>query len=226
VRQLLSKLIAGGLSAAVILLWWPSVFPSDTVESWLVRGVVWTLSFELMLHALAPVEEALWRAFAARGVLERPVAAAARIGAGSRRLRAGGRTVLAASALAVPLTLLANAPERPLERAPQAQTVRHVTEVKRIVRVERHRVEVPVPVASAGATSATAAPARRAVPSARRAPAGRPAGTSTPPATSDSPSRTPAATPPRSADPPVATPQQSTGAGPATGTTDTASQPE
>ena len=61
VREFLSKSIAGGLSAGVVLLWWPVLFDEvDTVTSWFVRGVAWTVCFELLLVALIPFERALW----------------------------------------------------------------------------------------------------------------------------------------------------------------------
>ena len=158
-RHLLSKIVAGGLSAGVILLWWPLVFPSDTVESWLARGVLWTLCFELMLHSFAPLEESLWRSRAARRVAARAQAATARIGAESPRKRHHGRMVVAAVALTVPLTLLATAPAHRLAPKPAAAAakVRHVTEVKRVVRVERRMVPVPR-AASAGGPAAPATP--------------------------------------------------------------------
>ena len=60
-REFLSKSIAGGLSAGVVLLWWPVLFEEvDTVTSWFVRGVAWTVCFELLLVALIPFERALW----------------------------------------------------------------------------------------------------------------------------------------------------------------------
>ena len=60
-REFLSKSIAGGLSAGVVLLWWPVLFAEvDTVTSWFVRGVAWTVCFELLLVALIPFERALW----------------------------------------------------------------------------------------------------------------------------------------------------------------------
>ena len=158
-RHLLSKIVAGGLSAGVILLWWPLVFPSDTVESWLIRGVLWTLCFELMLHSFAPLEESLWRSRAARRVAARAQAATARIGAESSRKRHHGRMVVAAVALTVPLTLLATAPAHRLAPKPAAAAakVRHVTEVKRVVRVERRTVTVPR-ATSAGGPAAPATP--------------------------------------------------------------------
>ena len=60
-REFLSKSIAGGLSAGVVLLWWPVIFDRmNTVMSWFVRGVTWTVLFELLLIALIPFERALW----------------------------------------------------------------------------------------------------------------------------------------------------------------------
>jgi hypothetical protein len=145
VRHLLSKIVAGGLSAGVILLWWPLVFPSDTVESWLVRGVLWTLCFELMLHSFAPLEESLWRSRTARRVAAHAQAATAKIATKSPRKRHHGRMVIAAVALTVPVTLLATAPSHQLapKRAAAVAQVRHVTEVKRVLRVERRTVTVP-----------------------------------------------------------------------------------
>jgi hypothetical protein len=209
VAQLLSKLIAGGLSAAVILLWWPSVFPSDTVSSWLIRGVIWTLSFELLLGALGPVEERIWRSSrVARRVREQAVAASARIAADSGRRRNGARSAVAGVALAVPLVLLATAPARPLEKTEPVQQVRHVTEVKRIVKIEKRRVSVPVPTTVASAAPVAAAPTRAAAP-ARRVTTPRASVRSTTPSNGTK-SNTP---PPRTADPVAATPQPSTGSG-------------
>lgn len=58
-EHLLSKLLAGGLSAGLVLAWWPALFDSEGVISWVWRGLAWTLLFELMLGALAPLEMAL-----------------------------------------------------------------------------------------------------------------------------------------------------------------------
>jgi hypothetical protein len=144
VRHLLSKLVAGGLSAAVILLWWPRFFPGDTAAAWLARGVVWTLSFELMLHALAPLEELIWDRPAARRVRRRAAQASV-----------ASRTALACATLAVPAALVAPAPA---PRAPKA-AVRTVTEIRRVV-VERDpaaREQAPVQVPAASEPPATAA---------------------------------------------------------------------
>jgi hypothetical protein len=149
VRELFSKLVAGGLSAAVILLWWPRFFPADNATTWLVRGVVWTLSFELLLHALLPIERAVWESSAGRRVRHGATRAGDRIGAPRRSLR--GSAFVACGALAVPVSLLVLAPAQPANSS-TAAAVRHVTEVKRIVHVERRQVRVAEVMPVAGAT--------------------------------------------------------------------------
>ena len=209
-RHLLSKLIAGGLSAAVILLWWPLVFPSDNVESWMIRGIVWTASFELMLHAFMPIEEGLWRSRAARRVRDKALAASGKIVADSPRRKRGGRSFVAGIAAFVPVLLLATAPAHPLDPEPAGAQVRQVTEVKRVVRVETKRVKVPQPAAGGARTTLATAtvPARSAAPAASRAPRRTPARRITSRPTSDSTVRSTPTTPPRSADPPAATTDQ------------------
>jgi hypothetical protein len=170
VPNLLGKLIAGGLSAAVILVWWPAFFPSDSIDSWLARGVVWTLAFELVTHALSPLEDALWET--AGGLRLRRWARAC----APRRL--GGTALLACSVAAVAAVLLSVAPDRPRERVASAQAVKHVTKVERVVRVERSRPRatrvmtstVPAPPdRQAAGTSRTLPAASREKPAIRRA---------------------------------------------------------
>jgi hypothetical protein len=165
VRQLLSKLVAGGLTAAVILLWWPRFFPVDTAAAWLARGVIWTLGFELLLHALAPLEAVIWESTAARRVGHRAAAARSRLGGRSRAARVGSRGALACAALAVPALLLAVAPP-PRHQPVRTAEVKHVTEVKRIVRVER-RAAPGARAADHGLVSTTSAPASPALPAGR-----------------------------------------------------------
>jgi len=69
--MLLSKLVAGGLSAGVVLVWWPALSYSSGAGSWILRGVLWTCLFELLLLALSPLEETLLRTRAVVRVLER-----------------------------------------------------------------------------------------------------------------------------------------------------------
>jgi hypothetical protein len=148
-----SKLVAGGLSAAVVLLWWPRFFPSDSVESWLARGVVWTLCVETMILAFVPLEAALWDTRAGQRLRGRAHAARRRLDADSPRRRLGAACSVAALAVGAATTAILLGPPR----APQSPRVatRHVTEVKRIVRVVKKPVRV---IAQAPAVPAPAAP--------------------------------------------------------------------
>ncbi len=160
-RQLLSKLLAGGLSAAVILLWYPQFFPSDSVESWLIRGVVWTFSFELMLLAFGPFEEALWETRAGRLLYSWLRLRLRGADGDSPRGQLRGRSLLAGAVLTVPIALLLFAPPQVVKDEPEAaaSSVTHVTEVKRIVKVQR----TSAPVADRGApTSPSSTETRRA----------------------------------------------------------------
>lgn len=56
---LLSKLAAGGLSAGVVLVWWPVLPHSSGAGSWVLRGIIWTCLFELLVLALGPLEQSL-----------------------------------------------------------------------------------------------------------------------------------------------------------------------
>jgi hypothetical protein len=66
-EHLLSKLIAGGLSAGVVLLWWPRVFPHDRAGGWVARGIAWTLLAEILVVAVSPLEHVLRARIAAFG---------------------------------------------------------------------------------------------------------------------------------------------------------------
>src|SRR4051812_21721034 len=113
-REFLSKSIAGGLSAGVVLLWWPVIFDRvDTVTSWFVRGVAWTVLFELLLVALIPFERALWETSRGEAVSSRLGAARSRLHSGPPRQRLGRLRALASTAILVPVLL-------PVTRAPRA----------------------------------------------------------------------------------------------------------
>jgi hypothetical protein len=209
VTQLLSKLLAGGLSASVILIWWPRFFPDDNVETWLIRGVVWTLMFELLLHSVAPLEQALWRSPAARTVRSRI--------AGSMPQRGGRlRGVAAGTAVVVPLALLATAPAPPAKKPPRTAEVKRVTEIKRVVHVDGPVKTVPAADDPSTRPEAPVAPAQPATPVHTATPVAQrhettrshrsaPQTTSTP-VKQDSPAPTRADTP--QAAPETATPQQ------------------
>jgi hypothetical protein len=166
VREFLSKSIAGGLSAGVVLLWWPVLFDEvDTVTSWFVRGVAWTVCFELLLVALIPFERALWETTHGERVARTMGSAGLRLHAGSPRRRMSRLSAVATMALAVPVVLLvaglhnqapAPAPaeastKRPIKVVRVTKVVRPVT-VKRIVEqtpVQQNYAPAPQPAAPA-----------------------------------------------------------------------------
>jgi hypothetical protein len=157
VREFLSKSIAGGLSAGVVLLWWPVLFDRvDTVTSWFVRGVAWTVCFELLLVALVPFERALWETARAERIVQRVGNAGSRIDSGSHRRRIGRLSAVAGVALAVPVVLLVAGLHKQLPvRAEAAPTrpikVVRVTKVVRPVTVQRVVEQAPQPEAAAPA---------------------------------------------------------------------------
>lgn len=145
-REFLSKSIAGGLSAGVVLLWWPVLFDEvDTVTSWLARGVAWTLCFEVLLLAFMPFERALWETTRGERISSRVGAAGSRLHAGSRRRRMGRLSLVAAMAVSIPAALLVTGLQEHAPAQPEAKVVRpvkvvRVTKVVKVERVEQARV--------------------------------------------------------------------------------------
>jgi hypothetical protein len=158
VRQFLSKSLAGGLSAGVVLLWWPLLFDDvNTVTSWFVRGAAWTISFELVLVALVPFERALWETSHGERVARRMGRAGSRLHSGSRRRRMGRLSAVATIALAVPAALLVaglgrQAPAQADAKPPRPIKVVRVTKVVRPVTVKRVIERGPVVSAPEAAT--------------------------------------------------------------------------
>jgi hypothetical protein len=150
VREFLSKSIAGGLSAGVVLLWWPVLFEDvDTVTSWFIRGVAWTLCFELLLVALIPFERALWETARGERIARRVGDAGSRLHSGSPRRRIGRLSAVASTALAVPVVLvLAGVSEHVSARAepPEVRPINvvRVTKVVRPLTVKRVVERAPV----------------------------------------------------------------------------------
>ena len=175
VRQLGSKLLAGGLSAGVVLLWWPMFFPTDSVTMWLGRGIVWTLSFELLLVALSPFELALWSTHRGERITQRVEAKRALLEHPSPKRRIGRRATLAMGALAVPIMLIvvgvtSHLPSVHKAVAPDITRVTRVVRVVKPVRVQRvvkiRTIAEQVPAQQV--TSAPASPAPSDIP--RKAP--------------------------------------------------------
>jgi hypothetical protein len=160
--HLLSKLIAGGLSAGVVLLWWPHVVTHDSAVSWVARGIAWTLLAEILVLALSPVELVLRSRLAPLA----PAGLLRRLGARSQQL---SYVVLAAVAVGLPLTLLV---------AGKPATPKRVTKVTRVVKVVK---PVPVKRIVIRRTVRTAAPyVPPAVATPRPSATGRPAATPAP----------------------------------------------
>ena len=140
-REFLSKSIAGGLSAGVVLLWWPVLFDRvDTVTSWFVRGVAWTVLFELLLVALIPFERALWDTRGGELVSTRVGAANSRLHSGSPRRKLSRLSAVACAAVLVPVILLVTglhqAPASAGTQPPQ-QPIK-VVRVTKVVKVIQH----------------------------------------------------------------------------------------
>jgi hypothetical protein len=164
-REFLSKSIAGGLSAGVVLLWWPVLFVDvDTVTSWFVRGVAWTICFELLLLALLPFERALWETAHGERITRRVGDAGSRLHSGSHRRRMGRLSAVATAAVAVPVVLLVaglheQAPARAETPAVTPIKVVRVTKVVRPVTVKKVIERAPISGQPVVTTPDPAAPA-------------------------------------------------------------------
>jgi hypothetical protein len=167
--HLLSKILAGGLTAGVFLLWWPRHFPAEGLEWLVVRGLLWTLVFELLLVAFAPVEDMAMRRVRNR-LQRRRDRVRARIESTPAGVRTGGVVAVACIGLVTPLALLSDVAKNPLRPAePETKVVRQVIVqkpvVKREVVVRRVVQTTPAPAApGAGAP----APATGATPATKR----------------------------------------------------------
>jgi hypothetical protein len=166
--RLLSKIFAGGLSAGVFLIWWPQHVQAEDLEHLVLRGLLWTLTFELLLLAFGPLEN--------RAAARVRVRVDARRAGVTQRLehvpapaRAGGAVALACLGLTGPLVLLAGAPHEIARKVdPQPRVVKQVI-VQRPVIEKRIVVRRVVGPAAADAGAATALRSSGAGPSAPRA---------------------------------------------------------
>jgi hypothetical protein len=164
--DLFSKVLSGGVSAAIFLLWWPAHVPGDGPEWLVIRGLLWTLAFEILMLSFCPLERAI-----AGTVRDRRAGAVESRGL-SRAL------VLALAGLALPAMLVGGTggdlgePEKAAAAAPQKVIVKREI-VRREVVVRRVNHVVRVPVASAPAQTTAAPAAARAPRVATTAPAAR-----------------------------------------------------
>ena len=223
-KHLTSKLLAGGLTAGIVLIWWPTQFPTTGIEALIARGILATLGFELMMLSFAAVEDRVLARVSRRS--RRLHRLRERAAATPRPARTGFVLVAGGAALIVPVLALASAGAPRVTEAHATQLVQPVRE--RVVRqvVVKHRVihdEVVVPVASTQPAPAAAAPApspttSRPKTSPRTANAAKPAApeqqpaaradeptTTTPAATTPPPATTPTPAAPTTADADAAT---------------------
>jgi DNA-binding protein HU-beta len=225
--NLLSKVIAAGLAAGVFLLWWPAHLPSAGVPWLVLRGLAWTLAFEILVLSFVPFERMATRALVRRREGGRAARVRPRLAAAPAPARASGAVMLAFTGLLLPGLLLLHS-----GRLPAAQPVAHTTKVVRKVvvrKVVRERTVVvreaapapaPNPVSAATAAPVAVAPKRAAKQSSTSkaaAPSTKPAAkktTSTPAAAT----KTPTAAPPVLPDPAAAAAPATSDAAPADAT--------
>jgi len=156
--NLLSKVIAAGLAAGVFLLWWPAHLPSAGVPWLVLRGLAWTLAFEILVLSFVPFERMATRALVRRREGGRAARVRRRLAAAPAPARASGAVMLAFTGLLLPGLLLLHS-----GRLPAAQPVAHTTKVVRKVVVRRvvHERTVVVreaaPAAAPNPVSAVAA---------------------------------------------------------------------
>jgi hypothetical protein len=163
-----SKCLAGGVSAALVLLWWPRLAPGISLSGWLGRGVAFTLTFELLLLALRPLEQTLWDTRSGVRMRGRIDAHADRLRSGHTVRRLSSTAAVAAAALAVPgLLIAAGLAQGPAHTNPKSQRaavrVVHITKVVRPVTVRRvvAASEPPAVVAPAIAATPRGSPPKR-----------------------------------------------------------------
>jgi hypothetical protein len=166
--NLLSKVTAAGLAAGVFLLWWPGHLPSSGAQWLVLRGLAWTLAFEVLVLAFAPLERM------ATGVLTRRRAAAqarrvrGALAAAPASARKGGAVLLACAGLLVPTLMLAHAGRPPSRPAAKPTTIVRKVVVRRSV-VRRETVIVRAPATSYAPAPAAPTPAKTALPKPDRA---------------------------------------------------------
>jgi hypothetical protein len=161
----LSKVIAAGLAAGVFLLWWPAHLPSSGAQWLVLRGLAWTLAFEVLVLAFAPLERMAAGALARRRAVAQARRVRGALAAAPAPARKGGAVLLAFTGLLVPALLLAHT-GRPAKRpAAQPTTIVRKVVVRRQV-VRRETVIVRAPAAPVSTYAAPAPAAKSAKPKA------------------------------------------------------------
>ena len=209
--NLLSKVIAAGLAAGVFLLWWPAHLPSNGVQWLVLRGLAWTLAFEVLVLSFVPLERMATRALTRRRAAGRAHRVRSRLAAAPAPARASGAVMLAFTGLLLPGLLLLHSGRPPAEPAARTTQVVRKVVVRKVVRektvVVREAAPAPAvvaPVVAAAPKPAVKAPAKKTAPAKQSTPSTKAAAkktTSMPAATKTTPAAPVLPDPPAAAAP-------------------------
>lgn len=163
--RLVSKIIAGGLSAGVFLFWWPEHVTGDGLLQLVLRGLLWTMSFELLLITLGPAERLLQRHVSERAIA-RGERVRTRLAGVPAPARTGGVVALACFGLAAPIALIADAPKQLVQRVERPRVVKQVIVERPVIekKIVVRKVVAPAaqqPLHSPGAAPSVTAPVAR-----------------------------------------------------------------
>ena len=197
--NLLSKVIAAGLAAGVFLLWWPAHLPSNGVQWLVLRGLAWTLAFEVLVLSFVPLERMATRALTRRRAAGRAHRVRSRLAAAPAPARASGAVMLAFTGLLLPVLLLLHTGHLPAQPAAHTTQVVRKVVVRKVVRektvvVRQAAAQAPAPhaapaapVAPAVAKPAVKAPAKKTAPAKQSTPSTKSATKPAPKATTTAP---------------------------------------
>jgi hypothetical protein len=131
---LISKVLAAGLAAGIFLLWWPAHLPSTGVEWLVLRGLAWTLGFEILVLSFCPLENLATRSLARRRAASQADRVRGLLAAAPSQAKTSGAVLLAFTGLLLPGLLLAHAGHLPAKPQPRpTQVVRKIV-VRKVVR--------------------------------------------------------------------------------------------
>src|SRR4051812_24479167 len=112
-KHLTSKLLAGGLTAGIVLIWWPRHYPTEGLE-WLgLRGGVPPPRFGMLFFAYASLEDRVTSRLRRRETVGR---LRARVDSVPAPARTGGSFLFLGAAVALPIMLLVTAGAPPAKK--------------------------------------------------------------------------------------------------------------
>jgi hypothetical protein len=150
--------LAAGLAACVFLIWWPAHLPSTGVEWLVLRGLAWTLAFEILVLSFCPLENMATRALTRRHTAARARTVRGRLAAAPAQAKASGAVLLACTGLLLPGLMLAHPGRTPAPSRRAVQVVRKVV-VRKVVRQRTVVVRTPAKVVQAPAPIVSTQPA-------------------------------------------------------------------